>query len=141
MNEYLADGDFSRPAVCTGYKGNECEMWSLEGGAQIFEGKLVLPAGAFASQTIEAQYAGAAFEIEAETEGEVLAHLEYLSGKANCLSPDLKKTGESEVAVFGGKGGKSKAVLEVTGGETEHIRLVLTSADGAKVNRIGMRRR
>lgn len=141
VNEYLADGDFSRPAVCMGYKGDECVMWSLEGGARIADGVLDLPAEASAAQTVEAQYAGAAFEIEADTDGEVQAHFEYLAGKANCFSPQLRCIGRSGTAVLGGEGGQRKAVLEVAGEETAHIRLVLTSLRGAKVFHVGMRRK
>lgn len=137
--DYIANGNFSQPAVVESFKGRRIASWELRGGAEIVDGKLTLPPCGMAMQTVTAQYCGYAFEAEALAEveeGEIEIVLECLEGKANCEEPQLKKCGEcSERLVFRKGDVAKKKTFHVGIEETEHVRIKI-SADGSSRGRL-----
>ena len=139
--EYIANGQFSQPPVVRGFKGTEMCVWELTEGAEIANGKLVLPQGQGAAQTIEAQYDGFIFETEIEASGNVRVYLEYLSGKANQADPELTVIGRSEHFDCCGERKTIKENLQICEKRTEHIRIVLEGVADSEVYRVSMRKR
>ncbi len=132
--DYFANGDFSRPACVKSFKGREICSWQLSDGAEIADGRLVLKAGASASQTVTAQYAGFAFELTAVCGGAndgLRVRVDCLKGAANCSEPALALLGSAEYAA---ERSGDRAVVRFTVGEreTEHIRVTLC-ADGREL--------
>lgn len=130
---YLANGDFSQPATVKNFKGRTISSWELSDGAEIYDGKLKLKAGASASQTVTSQYAGYSFELTAgvETTAEsLIVCVEFLKGAANRIDPELTRTDFREYKIAVRE--RAAAIrFTVPEGESEHLRITL-KANGSE---------
>ena len=138
--EYLANAYFLRPAATKNFKGREICSWETENG-EICEGALRLNGGGRASQFIAAQYSGYAFEAEicGKSKGQVCVYLEYLTGEANRIDPQLKPAGRSAALRLKPGEGSAKGILTIEERKTEHVRFVIEAAEEAEIREVHLR--
>ncbi len=127
QTNYLANANFTEPAMVLSYKGRQITSWNIANGS-IVGGNLLLDSGK-ASQTIYAQYDGYVFnfELQGQTDGEVFVYLEYLNGKANMVDPTLTVVGKSHNLTLQKGQNCLCGELAVDCSQTDHIRLVIES--------------
>ncbi len=136
QTNYIANSDFSSPEKTLSFKGREIYSWKIAGG-QIIDNHLSLKNGR-AEQIIYAQYVNFRYKLHltGKTTGKVKVYLQFLSGQANKIDPELHVVGKSNVLELDSSSSILLGLLIIDHEQTEHIMLVIECVGECSIDNV-----